>query len=480
MDHMIATDLDALEAHTQHVLHDLACIDYPAKPWVRSRATSCGEKILDVLIIGGGQCGLGIAFGLMREKVQNILVIDENQEGQEGPWVTYARMVTLRTPKHLTSIDYGIPSLTFRAWWEAQYGQKGWDELDKIPREDWMRYLQWYRKTLSIPVRNSLKAENIESVGRSLFRVKVKDKVSEEDSILLARKIVLATGIQGGGEWSTPDFIKSLPRARYAHSSEAVDYNALKGKKIGILGGGASAFDNAQYALGCGVEQVDLFIRRAELPRINPIRFMENSGFVGHFSDLSDSQKYAGIGHFLSHNQPPTNDTYKRAVSYPGFTLHPGEAWTSVSETPDGVKVTTPKDVYKFDFIMICTGLITNIKLRNELCLLADDIACWSDKYAAEKHNTLIDNHPYLGSDFRFLPKTIDADDKIYGLFNFNYGALASHGLSASALSGFKYAAPKLIYGIVSQIFKDDADEILKDYFAYNEVEFSQQNGTAI
>lgn len=36
------------------------------------------------------------------------------QPGKEGPWATYARMVTLRTPKHLTGLDYGMPSLTFQ------------------------------------------------------------------------------------------------------------------------------------------------------------------------------------------------------------------------------------------------------------------------------------------------------------------------------------------------------------------------------
>ncbi|MCG0041217.1 FAD-dependent oxidoreductase, partial [Escherichia coli] len=77
-------------------------------------------------------------LGLLRERVANILVLDENRSGSEGPWETYARMITLRTPKNLTSIDLGMPSLTFQAWWEAQFGSEGWEALDKIPRGDWM------------------------------------------------------------------------------------------------------------------------------------------------------------------------------------------------------------------------------------------------------------------------------------------------------------------------------------------------------
>lgn len=466
MDQISPPKSEALTELAARVRHDLACLDYPARPWVRPHRHPEGH-VYDVLIVGAGQSGLAAAFGLMREKVENILVLDENPEGQEGPWVTYARMVTLRTPKHLISVDLGLPSLTFRAWWEAQYGAEGWEALGKIPRAAWMRYLMWYRRILGIPVRNEAKVTLIEPVQRGLFRVHA------SGSALLARKVVLATGIQGGGEWHTPDFIKTLPKSRYAHTSEAVDYAAMQGRRIGILGGGASAFDNAQFALGEGVGRVQVFIRKPALPRINPIRFMENAGFLGHFSDLSDAQRYDGIDHFLSFNQPPTNDTFNRACAYEGFSFHPGEPWLSVRETPDGVEVTTPKGSYVFDFLVLSTGLLTDARLRPELAALAGDIACWRDKYQAPKPNKLIDDHPYLAKDFAFTAKTPEGADRLHGLFNFNYAALASLGLSASALSGMKFAAPKLVYGVVSQLFTDDAPEILADYKAYAEEEFS-------
>ena len=78
-------------------------------------------------------------------QVTNVLVLDENPEGLEGPWVTYARMVTLRTNKALTGPDLGVPSLTFQAFYEAKYGDLAWEPLDKIPKEEWMAYLIWYR-----------------------------------------------------------------------------------------------------------------------------------------------------------------------------------------------------------------------------------------------------------------------------------------------------------------------------------------------
>jgi hypothetical protein len=59
-------------------------------------------------------------------------------------------------------VDFGIPSLTYRAWWEAQHGAEGWNKLDKIPRGDWMDYLRWYRRVLDLPVRNGARVALVE------------------------------------------------------------------------------------------------------------------------------------------------------------------------------------------------------------------------------------------------------------------------------------------------------------------------------
>jgi cation diffusion facilitator CzcD-associated flavoprotein CzcO len=288
-----------LEAHDARVEHDLSCLNHGGQPWTRL-VTRDGVTAYDVVIVGGGQSGLGAAFALLRERVTNILVIDENPAGQEGPWDTYARMVTLRTPKHLTAIDLGIPSLTFRAYWEASHGTESWEKLDKIPRGDWMEYLRWYRRVLRLPVRNDTTLARIEPLERGLFRLHL-----GSGETLLTRKVVLATGIQGGGQWHTPSMVKDrLPASRYAHTSEMIDFAAYKGQRIAILGGGASAFDNAQHALSLGADQVHVFIRRQQLPTVNPIRFMESSGLIPRFAALSDSVKYRMMVSFLTETSP--------------------------------------------------------------------------------------------------------------------------------------------------------------------------------
>jgi cation diffusion facilitator CzcD-associated flavoprotein CzcO len=458
-----------LPALEEELNRQLALIGHGGTDWTRPRTHAEGD-VHDVVIVGGGQSGLAVAFGLLRERVSNILVIDENPAGYEGPWDTYARMITLRTPKGLNPIDFGVPALSFRAWYEAQHGSEGWDALDKIPRRDWMAYLRWYRRVLALPVRNDAKLDLIEPLDDGLYRLNIVGQAP-----LFARKVVLATGIQGGGEWHVPPMIAdALSSDLYAHTSEPIDYSALAGKRIGILGGGASAFDNANAALAAGAAAVEVFIRRKTLPRINPIRHMERVGFTGRYPALADADKYAVMTAFLGHNQPPTNDTFARAAAWPGFALHLGAPWRSVAAADGAVGVRTPQGEHAFDFVVLSTGLVSDSGLRPELKLVADTIACWADRFTprAGEANALIDAHPYLGTGFELLPRDPADAPKLHGLFAFNYAALVSLGLSASALSGLRTALPGVVKGITDQLFLDDREALVADLLAYDEPEF--------
>lgn len=450
----------------------LSLIGFGGTDWTRPRTHPDGP-VYDVVIVGGGQSGLATAFGLLRERVSNILVIDESPAGLEGPWDSYARMITLRTPKMLNPIDFGVPALTYRAWWEAQHGAAGWDAVDKIARGDWMAYLRWYRRVLALPVRNETRLTLIEPIGHGLHRLHL-----DGQEPLLARKVILATGIQGGGQWHTPSMIRdALPRHLYAHTSEQIDYAALAGKRIGILGGGASAFDNAHAAMSLGVAEAHVFIRRQSLPRINPIRFMERVGFTGRYPALDDATKYRVMASFLGHNQPPTNDTFDRAAAWPGFALHLGAPWLGVRQQDGQVCVNTPQGERMFDFVVLSTGLVSDPGLRPELAGLASHIARWSDRFtpAPGEGNALIDAHPYLGSGFELLPRDDVGEAALHGLFAFNYSALISLGLSASALSGLQTALPRLVRGVTDQLFLDDKDALVADLIAYDEAEFIGQ-----
>ena len=140
-----AQSLETLEAR---VRLELTLLDHPKSEWVPARTHKSGQHVYDVLVVGGGQSGLGALFALGREKVTNILAVDRSTAGREGPWVTYARMRQLRTHKDITGPALGIPSLTPRAWYTARYGDDAWDALGRIPRTEWQEDLNWDRQTL--------------------------------------------------------------------------------------------------------------------------------------------------------------------------------------------------------------------------------------------------------------------------------------------------------------------------------------------
>src|SRR3546814_6670871 len=112
-------------------------------------------------------------------------------------------METLRSPKHLTGPAMGVPSLTFRAWYEAQHGAEGWEALYKIPRPVWMDYLTWVRRVTALPVENGTTVEAVEPAEGC---VRLRLTTAGGPRTVYARRVVLATERGGAGGTAVPDF----------------------------------------------------------------------------------------------------------------------------------------------------------------------------------------------------------------------------------------------------------------------------------
>ncbi|MDB5359203.1 MAG: oxidoreductase [Rhodospirillales bacterium] len=463
----------SLEALERRVRQELEFLNYPARNWVPPRQRD-GVRVLDVLIVGGGQAGLAACFGLRRERIDNIEVLDAKPAGLEGPWIDFARMVTLRTPKTVTGPDLGLPSLAPRAWFEARHGAEAWNALNKIDRRDWQDYLGWYRRVLGLPVVNGVRVTEIRPDGDLLVAV------LDTGERRWARRIVLATGLEGGGRWQIPAIVsQNVPADRYAHTAQAIDFAALAGKRIGVLGGGASAFDNAATALEAGAASVDLFVRRPELPRINPYRWMENVGYLGHFADLPDPLRWRMTRRIFDMNQPPPQDTLWRCQHFANFALHTGSPWTGLGIVGDAVAARTPKGEFAFDFLIIGTGFTVDLSLRPELAALAPDIATWADRFdppAGEGHAAL-GQFPYLAPDCSFTAKQPGTHPHLAHIHDFTFATMPSMGLTGGSISGLKYGVRRLVGGIAKSLFTEDAETHCASLMAYEELELLHLDG---
>jgi xanthine/CO dehydrogenase XdhC/CoxF family maturation factor/cation diffusion facilitator CzcD-associated flavoprotein CzcO len=451
--------LDGLRALEQTVKRDLDLLDYPRREWIERRKGSGGEPVYDVIIVGAGQSGLSAGFGLMRERVKNLLLIDRNPLDRAGPWLDFARMKTLRTPKHLTGPDLGIPSLTPRNWYEAQYGIGSWETLGLIPKETWAGYLAWYRATLEIPVQAETEVGALRWEPSEKAFVVPTTRGGAQQS-LLARRVVLASGIDGSGHWQVPKFITDhLPASRYSHTRFPIDFAALRGKRIAVLGAGASAFDNASTALEAGAAEVRLYFRRPKLVDVNPYRWAEFVGFLGHLGDLPDADKWRFISQIQRMGQLPPADTLARARTHPGFHLHPNSGWRKLEMQGDEIVIHTESEQRKFDFVIVGTGFVTDLGKRPELSLLAPMIARWSDRYQppAQDENADLSRHPYLGPHFEFNERSAGEAPYLKYLYNYTFGCLLSLGFGGASISGLKYSIPRLVSGITGSLFVEDS-----------------------
>jgi cation diffusion facilitator CzcD-associated flavoprotein CzcO len=460
---MSTSGIADLEARVRREIEMTA---HPRTEWMAPRLRD-GKPALDVLIVGAGQSGLATAFALKRERVNNILVIDRAPAGREGPWITYARMPTLRSPKNQTGPDLGLPSLTFEAWVDALRGPGSFERIGLIASEDWQDYLNWYRRVLDLPVRNDTALAGIapgtlDDGGRCLLAT------LSTGETLAARKIVLATGQDGTGEWWMPDFIRALPADRRAHTCDAIDFAALNGKTVAVLGAGASAMDNAAVALEHGAD-VRLFCRRAEPMVIQRYRWLTFAGFLRHLGDMPDEWRWRFMRVILTAREGFPADTYKRVTAFPNFMMEVGRPWTGASMEGDRIRLDTPRGPFHADFAICGTGVRQDLSKRPELAAFADKVALWRDRFAppAGEQDELLDAYAYLAPDQSFVEKWPDSAPWLGDIHVFGIGSTLSFGPSGSSINAMTIAVPKLVAGLTRGLFKADLSrhwQALLDY----------------
>ena len=464
----MSDELDALAAQARR---ELAMMAYPARPWVRPRTHPTGAPVFDVAIVGAGQSGMAAALALRRDGVTNVVVLDRSPEGFEGPWETYARMQELRTPKVSVGLETGIPSLSAQAWFETRYGADAWARIQRVPRHDWADYLRWYRRVVDLPIRNGVDVEGIEPGEGMLTLVARGASVAER---IHARRVILATGYDGSGRWAIPDFIeRAVPPDRLAHANTTIDLARVAGRRVGILGHGASAFDFASAALDAGAKSVDLCYRRVHVPTVNPHRWLEYPGLLAHYPELPDAMRWEIAHHFDTVDQPPTQRAFDEAHARPGFRRHAASPWLDVALAGGAVRVRTPHATFTFDFVVASTGSMPDLAARPELGGLADKVLLWEEAYTpptALAHEVL-GRYPYLREDYGLIPRDAADADAIGRIQAYSFAAYVSQGPHSTSVSGHKHSLPRLVRGVTRALLAEQTHDLLDDLRAYAEPE---------
>lgn len=454
--------LEALEARLRY---DLRCLNLPAANWVPPVVAPTGEAVHDVVVVGGGMCGLVGSFALLAGGIRNIRIFDRSPHGLEGPWMTYARMETLRSPKTLPGPAFGLGPLTFRAWFEAQFGAVEWQALDKIPRPMWMDYLRWYRRVLDLPVENGVEMVRVAPEGRFL---RLALRGAPEGSVL-ARRLIMATGRDGTGGPNIPDFVHGLPRERWAHSADEIDFAALRGKRVAVIGVGASAVDNAAEALEHGAAEVRHLIRRREMPTINKMMGIGSYGFTHGYAALDDAWRWRFMHYSFVTQTPSPRGSTLRVSRHPNAHFHFGAGVRATRMQGDEILVETARGRLRTDFLILGTGFRVEALARTEFEGFADKILLWRDVYTPppELEHEELGNFPYVGPDFAFREKEPGTAPWVERIHCFNFGATVSMGKVSGDIPGISEGASWLAGGIARSLYREDVErhwQALQDY----------------
>ena len=429
-----AHGLGRLEAS---LARDFERLNHPPEDWVPPRTGPDGRRMVDVAIAGAGMCGLAAAFALRRLGISNLRQVDRSPEGREGPWRTYARMETLRSPKHLTGPVLGIAGLTFRAWWEAK-GQD-WAELGRIPRTVWMDYLDWYRRVTGARVENEVDVIAIEP-GPGGVRVRLSGPGGAE--AVHARRVVLATGRDGQAAPRVPEALAPFLGDLVRHSSEDIDLAALAGRRVAVVGLAATAFDNAAAALEAGAAEVVLVGRAPALPRLNKMKQTVYPGFTHGFPELPDREKLRRLDHVVRRRIAPPRDSVLRVSSDPRLRLKLGAEITGAARDGAKLRLETTSGALAADRVILGTGFAFDLGAPREIAGLAPEILRWRDRVPEASGEW--GESPYLASDFAFLPRAGSAVEGLGRVHCFTHAAQLSLGNLANDIPVVSEGAGRL------------------------------------
>jgi len=431
----------------------------------------------NVAIIGGGQSGAAYAFALRRAGIGRVSVLDAAPDAsQAGVWRTRARMHKLRTPKNLVGPELSLPTLGFQAWFEARHGTEAYAAIDRIPRTVWADYLDWFRSFLGVQVRYGTRLVRIEPVtGGPFAHFRLHLEAGGQASIETARKIILANGVAGNGEPFVPAVLAAAVQAgRAAHTADAIDFAALRGRAVAVVGAAASAFDAAATALEAGAASVHLFARRDHIAATPVSRIRGYPGIYDNYHALPDEVRWQQALRYRRVGSTPPQDSVERVLKFANFHLHLSAAWRSARIDADGIEARVGDETFRFDYAIAGTGYRVEPGARPELADIAPYILRWRDHFQppVEARDDELGAAPYLGAGLHYLQKRPGSAPWLHDIHVQNPAGFASTGVPLGDVPSMRRDIPSAVAQISRDLALTDlplhlqriAGEVAPDY----------------
>jgi FAD-dependent urate hydroxylase len=254
------------------------------------------------------------------------------------------------------------------------------------------------------------------------------------------------------------------------HAAQPIDFARLRGKKVAVIGAGASAFDNAATALEQGAAEVHLFCRRAEVQLIQPYRWLTFRGFLRHLCDLDDAWRWRFMRAVLEMREGFPQATYDRCARHANFRLLEGAPIEAATATDRTVVLRTPAGAFPADFVICGTGIDMNFAGRRELQNCSANIATWADRYRppTDEQSPRLGRYPYLADDYGLIERVAGATPWIGDIHVFAIASTMSFGASGSSINAMTTAVPKLVYGLTRGLFRADVERHWASFSAYD------------
>ncbi len=116
---------------------------------------------------------------------------------------------------------------------------------DPLPREDFVRYGEWFQKT-ALPDLDTRQVAAIESAGRG-FALALDDGTTTH-----ARRVVIAMGL--ANQEFYPQAFEGLPIDLVSHTADHADLGIFRGQRVAVVGRGQSACESAALLGEAGAE----------------------------------------------------------------------------------------------------------------------------------------------------------------------------------------------------------------------------------